>query len=390
MKILMTNLTKMVNHSDGVAKVVCAFANEMVKRGHEVSIIHSDEKEGKFFFDLDASIKIYNANRNADGSIVKRPLYLKALREFLRPINRRKAQLVNRDYDEKTLAKNIKRYVDILKPDVIVSHQPEGSMFLLHNLKVNIPVLTMSHGLPKKTFDEKEAYALEHSVIYQLLSPSFEKHINNILPKVRTVVIGNSVPQFDFSADLESEKAQYKIVYVGRLNKNTKRPHLIVQALAKLKDQHPNWIVELWGEKERQTYYVELERLIKSNNLQDRVFLKGTTNNVPEVLKYGDIFAFPSFWEGFGLALAEGMSAGLPAVGFKTCPGVNELIRDGESGYLCEDNLEAFTKALDKLMSNRDLRIKMGQAAKESMKQFAPQKNWDKWENLIVNAVKDM
>lgn len=387
MKILMTNLTKMVNHSDGVAKVVCAFANEMVKRGHEVSIIHSDEKEGKFFFDLDASIKTYNANKNADGSIVKRPVYLKALRELLRPINRRKAQLVNRDYDEKTLVGNIKRYVEELKPDVIVSHQPEGSMFLLHNLKANIPVLTMSHGLPKETFDDKELYALENSAVFQLLSPSFEKAINKKYPKIKTIVIGNSVPQFDFSADLEREKKQYKIVYVGRLNKNTKRPHLIVQALAELKDKYPNWIVELWGEKERQTYYVELERLIKSNNLQDRVFLKGTTNNVPEVLKQGDIFAFPSFWEGFGLALAEGMSAGLPAVGFKTCPGVNELIKDGESGYLCEDNLEAFTKALDKLMSDRDLRIKMGQAAKESMKQFAPQKNWDKWESLISDTM---
>ena len=383
----MTNLTKMVNHSDGVAKVVCAFANEMVKRGHEVSIIHSDEKEGKFFFDLDASIKTYNANKNADGSIVKRPVYLKALRELLRPINRRKAQLVNRDYDEKTLVGNIKRYVEELKPDVIVSHQPEGSMFLLHNLKANIPVLTMSHGLPKETFDDKELYALENSAVFQLLSPSFEKAINKKYPKIKTIVIGNSVPQFDFSADLEREKKQYKIVYVGRLNKNTKRPHLIVQALAELKDKYPNWIVELWGEKERQTYYVELERLIKSNNLQDRVFLKGTTNNVPEVLKQGDIFAFPSFWEGFGLALAEGMSAGLPAVGFKTCPGVNELIKDGESGYLCEDNLEAFTKALDKLMSDRDLRIKMGQAAKESMKQFAPQKNWDKWESLISDTM---
>ena len=383
----MSNITRMVNHSDGVAKVVCAFANEMVKRGHEVSIIHSDEKEGKFFFSLDGTIKTYNANKNIDGSFVKRPIYLKALREFLRPINRRKAQLVNRDYDEKTLVKNIKRYVDVIKPDVIISHQPEGSMFLLYNLNVNIPVLTMSHGLPKEYFDEKELYALEHSKVFQLLSPSFEKRINEKYPKVKTVVIGNSVPQFDFIADLEREKEKYKIVYVGRLNKNTKRPHLIVQALAKLKDKYPDWIVELWGEKERQTYYAELERLIKTNNLQDRVFLKGTTDNVPQVLKNADVFAFPSYWEGFGLALAEGMSAGLPAVGFKTCPGVNELIKDGESGYLCEDNLDAFTEALDKLMNDRGLRIKMGREAKESMKRFAPDKNWDTWEQLIQENI---
>ena len=386
MKILMSNLTKMVNHSDGVAKVVCAFANEMVKKGHEVSIIHSDEKEGEFFFPLDKSIKMFNANENVNGSIVKRPFYLKALREFLRLINREKAQLINRDYDEKMLVKNLKRYLDVIKPDVIVSHQPEGSMFLLHNMRVDIPVLTMAHGLPKEVYDEKELYALEHSVIFQLLSPSFEAKINKKYPKIKTIVIGNSVPQFDFSADLSAEKEQYKIVYVGRLNKNTKRPHLIVQALERLKDKYPNWIVELWGEKERQTYYAELEHLIKSNGLQDKVFLKGRTSNVPEVLRKSDIFAFPSFWEGFGLALAEGLSAGLPAVGFKTCPGVNELIKHGESGYLCDDNLDDFVKALDNLMVDINLRIRMGKVEKESMKQFEPQKNWDKWESLILEA----
>ena len=97
----------MVNDSGGVAKVCCAFANEMVKRGHQVSIIHSDEKSGKFFFPIDEKVTCYNAKQNPDGSLIKFPVHLKALRELYRVFNKRKAQTFNRDFGEKYLIKNI-------------------------------------------------------------------------------------------------------------------------------------------------------------------------------------------------------------------------------------------------------------------------------------------
>ncbi len=383
MKILMTNFTKMVNDSGGVAKVACAFANEMVNRGHEVSIIHSDEREGEFFFKISEQVKVYNAKKNLDGSIIKFPVYMKALREILRPVNKRKAQLLNRDFDEKHLIKNIKRYLEEFNPEMVVSFQPEGSIFLLYDLKVEVPVLTMSHGHQKDEFDEKEKYALEHSKIYQLLVPSFEKHINKVLPKVKTITIGNAIPQFDFSANLIADKEVYKIVFVGRLTKNHKRPHLLIQAFAKLADKYPNWIVELWGAKDRNTYYAELEHHIKVNKLQDRVFLKGTTNNVPEVLRNADVYAFPSAYEGFPLALGEAMSAGLPAIGFKSCPAVNEIIIDGKTGVLCDDGVESLANGLESLLKDKTLRAQMGKKAKSEMKNFAPEKIWDTWENLL-------
>lgn len=383
MKILMTNFTKMVNDSGGVAKVACAFANEMVNRGHEVSIIHSDEREGEFFFKISEQVKVYNAKKNLDGSIIKFPVYMKALREILRPVNKRKAQLINRDFDEKHLIKNIKRYLEDFNPEMIVSFQPEGSIFLLYDLKVDVPILTMSHGHQKDEFDEKEKYALEHSKIYQLLVPSFEKHINKVLPKVKTITIGNAIPQFDFSADLIADKEVYKIVFVGRLTKNHKRPHLLIQAFAKLADKYPNWIVELWGAKDRDTYYAELEHHIKVNKLQERVFLKGTTNNVPEVLRNADVYAFPSAYEGFPLALGEAMSAGLPAIGFKSCPAVNEIIIDGKTGVLCNDGVESLANGLESLLKDKTLRAQMGKKAKSEMKNFAPEKIWDTWENLL-------
>lgn len=381
----MTNFTKMINDSGGVAKVCCAFANEMVKRGHQVIIMHSDEKTGKFFFPIDDNVICYNAKQNADGNLIKFPVHLKALRELYRVFNKRKAQTFNRDFGEKYLIKNIKACIDNVRPDVIVSYQLEGSVYLLHNLKVNIPVITMSHREPKDYYDTKEKFALEHSKLYQVLEPSFEKYINKILPRVSTITIGNAIPQYNFSANLSSEKELYKIVFVGRLTKNHKRPHILIKAFEKLADKYPNWIVELWGQKFGKSYYSELESLIKGSNLQSRIFLKGTTNNVASILKEADVYAFPSEYEAFPLALGEAMSAGLPAVGFKSCPGVNDIIQNGKNGILCDDGIDAFAQALDNIMSDKNLRIKIGETAKESMKEFAPQNIWDKWEYLLKN-----
>lgn len=392
MKIVMANFTKMVNDSGGLAKVTCAFSNEMIKRGHDVSLIYSDEKTGDFFFPVDERLKCYNLKINEDGSVIKFPIYLKAYREILRAFDKRTARTVNSDFDEKHLLPNIKKYLDIIKPDIIISYQTAASKLLLCDLDTKIPVITMNHGDPEDYFHfypVKELPSMEKSKICQVLIPSYEKHITDRMPNVKTITIGNAIPQFDFSADLAADKEQYKIIFVGRLAKAHKRPHLLIDAFASIADKYPNWIVEIWGAVDSKTYYKELEMSIKSKNMGNRIFLKGSTNDVPDKLRNADILAFPSAYEGFSLALGEGMSAGLPAIGYKNCPSVNEVIVDGKNGLLCDDGAQPFAEALDKLMSDRELRVQMGKAAKEAMAAYAPEKIWDQWEELIEKVVLD-
>ena len=391
MHILLANFTKMVNDSGGLAKVTCSFANEMLRRGHDVSLLFSDEKRGAFFYPIDQRLKCYNLKEKPDKSIIKFPLYLKAAREVLRVFGKRPARTVNSWFEEKNLLGNLDYYLKKINPDLIVSYQPAASKLLLCDLNTNIPVITMSHGDPEDYFHiypVKEIPALTKSAICQVLMPSFERHIKNHLPNAKTITIGNAIPQFDFSADLGSEKEQYKLIFVGRLTKNHKRPHLLLQAFFKLAAKYPDWIVELWGAKDRKAYYKELELMISKNGLQDRVFLKGATNDVPSALKEADIFVFPSAFEGFGMALAEGMSVGLPAIAYKSCPAVNELIESGKTGLLCDDGVDSLSEAMDKLMGNKDLRVKMGQEAKKAMAQYAPEKIWDQWESLIKQIIK--
>lgn len=211
----MANFTKMVKDSGGLAKVTCAFSNEMVKRGHDVSLLYSDERQGDFFFQIDEKIKCYNLKINDDGSVIKFPLYLKAYREILRAFDKRTARTVNSDFDEKHLLPNIKKYLNLIKPDIIISYQTAASKLLLCDAKTDIPVITMSHGDPEDyfhTYPVKELPSMEKSKICQVLIPSYEKHITDRMPNVKTITIGNAIPQFDFSADLAADKNQYDVV----------------------------------------------------------------------------------------------------------------------------------------------------------------------------------
>ncbi len=89
-------------------------------------------------------------------------------------------------------------------------------------------------------------------------------------------------------------------------------------------------------------------------------------------LKYylhaADVFAFPSVTraEAFGVALAQAMYCGLPAVTF-TIPasGVNYVSRGGETGIeVPNGDTQAFAAAIEKLLEDDGLREKMGKSGR--------------------------
>lgn len=391
MNILLANLTKMVDDSGGMAKVTCEFAHEMKKRGHQVALVYSDVQTGTFYYPWNQDIPAYDI-RHYKGKTITYPWYLKLKREFYRTFDKQKARTVNDDFAASFLLDNLQDVLDTVKPDVIVSFQPAASKMLLCDLKTEIPVVTMSHGDPEDyfhTYPKAEIPALEKSAICQVLLPSFEHHIKDHLPNAKTIVIGNAIPQYDVQADLSANKSVYKILFVGRLSRNHKRPHLLIEAFSSIAKDFPNWIVELWGAENGKGYYKELQLLIRKNHLENQVFLKGSTNNVAGVLQKGDIFVFPSAYEGFGMALGEAMSMGMPAIGYKDCSAVNELIKDGQNGFLCDDGIKPLSQNIKKLVADQALRIKMGENARKSMEKYLPNKIWNRWEELLKNIIKE-
>jgi L-malate glycosyltransferase len=72
------------------------------------------------------------------------------------------------------------------------------------------------------------------------------------------------------------------------------------------------------------------------------------------------VFVFPSALEGFGLAVGEAMSSGLPVVASDR-GSIPELLVDGQGGALCDPARPAeFTEALVRLLRDPGARAKQG------------------------------
>ena len=391
MKILLADLHKYVGYSGGIEHVLSDMANAMTARGHTVSAVFFDRKTGNPFFKMAPEVEIYNLLQPEGEKKKSTILFYRLAREIVRPFS----QSLSRDMNYKGILALKKEMMDVIaktKPDVIISFREPTGRLLLGAIQTDIPVISMLHNDPDEIFaksPEKEKNALLRSRWIQVLIPSFINKAGKYLPYDRFVYIPNSVPQYNRQANLSAEKKAFKIINVARLNKAQKQQHLLIEAFGNLASEFPEWTLEFWGggDESQYPYRKELENLIEKKGLAAQVFLKGESRDILSGYVDADIFCLPSAYEGFPLSLTEAMSAGLPAVGFNTCPAVNELIEDHYNGILSENNTTALANSLRALMENKALRIELGKNAKTSMKSYAPDKIWAQWDALIRSSV---
>lgn len=140
----------------------------------------------------------------------------------------------------------------------------------------------------------------------------------------------------------------------------------LIQAAHLLDDRFQVYITGKGEETENLKSEAGDDMKIHFLGLVDDVGLKG-------YLTAADIFCFPSVTknEAFGLALAEGMYFGKPAVTF-TIPGsgVNYVSINGETGIEVENrNVEKYAEAMRTLADDQELREKYGAAGKRRVEE---------------------
>lgn len=387
MKIMLLDFLKVVNSAGGAERVFCNMANEFVRRGYNVYAVCCDWEQGTPFYELDERVNFINID--GSGKQTKFARYLKIEKEILRLFKKISNDNPYDNTKNKYWSTKVQNVIDDIKPDIIVAYDLQSVCILKNILNVSIPVIAMfhmdAHTVLNLNASKKEIKALNRVDCVQVLLKADIEIVKKYL-SVSVIQIPNIVPQYNNKANLENPK--YRIAYIGRLDKKQKRPHLLIEAFSKINKDFPNWRIDIWGGVVDKKYYNKLKKMISKYNIEKKVKLCGTTNEVNSVLINSDIFAFPSSYEGFPLALTEAMSAGLACVGFKSCIAVNELIIDDETGILCDDGVMGFAEGLKKLMQDQEKRIILGVTAKEEMKKFAAEKIWNEWEKLINEHTK--
>jgi glycosyltransferase involved in cell wall biosynthesis len=214
------------------------------------------------------------------------------------------------------------------------------------------------------------------------------EHVLSGLLSPRLTVVPNPIPVATYMADPGTVPSgdRWKIIAVGRLEAQ-KGFDLLIEAFAKIADRYPDWEVVIFGEGTRRR---ELQAQIDGKRLEKRILLAGLTPKIEIELSKAHIMAFPSRYEGFPNALAEGLAAGLPAVGFAGVSGVEDLIADGETGLLVqpERGVPCLAQALERLMADSSLRKKLGAEASNRMLAWRPDVVCQAWEAQLISVAR--
>ncbi len=113
-----------------------------------------------------------------------------------------------------------------------------------------------------------------------------------------------------------------------------------------------------------------LEALALELGVEKQIHFLGFRSDVRELMSAADIFLFTTLQEGLPRSLMEAMASGLACVASKIRGNV-DLVENSVNGYLCPPRDDAaFSKAIENLADNKELREKMSKAGLEKIKDF--------------------
>lgn len=161
-------------------------------------------------------------------------------------------------------------------------------------------------------------------------------------------------------AELGIPEAAVIAVFVGRMSGEKNIDRLLTYYRQITVEEKGSHLLLIGGGPELEEY----RDLVRRWKLEGRVTFTGGVpyEQLPAYLALCDFFVTASLSEVHPLTLIEAVAAGLPALGIRS-PGVSDVIEDGVTGLLAEDNILSFGLRFIRLVNDAAYRRKLGQAA---------------------------
>ena len=284
-------------------------------------------------------------------------------------------------------------YIECLKekPDIIHGHWafPGGYIAYIVSKLVGSKCVISIHGgetplLKKSKFILKKTInSLNKSDAVIVNSDYTKLEYKNLGVKDNKMIKINPAPNFvQHTQDTEQlEKFRRKFVnddvkivlFVGRLVER-KGVEYLIKAIPKIKTSvhiiiaGDGWLLH------------DLKKLVTSFGLENKVSFFGPPSNeeIGHLHDISNVFVVPSIidamgeTEGLGLVIPEAMESGLPVIA-TAVGGIVNIIKNNENGILIpQKDSEAIAEAVDKILSNKELRNKLVTNSKNTVEEFLP------------------
>lgn len=188
------------------------------------------------------------------------------------------------------------------------------------------------------------------------------KYIHGI--GVNTERLQKKENQNNIREELKLKPEDFLLLSAGELNEN-KNHQVIIRALGQLKDPAVHYIVCGKGNQ-----LGTLQSLAKAQGVYNNIHFLGYRTDVIDICSQVDVFAFPSYREGLGLAALEAMYSGLPLI-TSNIRGPVDFMVDGKTGYLCPpDDANIFADSIRKLKEDKLVRAEMGETNRKVVQAY--------------------
>jgi len=264
------------------------------------------------------------------------------------------------------------------RPDIIHAHNVLVDSVLAFKLskRFSIPYIITDRSIYLYKESRLVVNRLRKASAVISVNHRYKSITKDIIGKQKSHIIPHGIDQFffDYNVDLNGTQSIHKIVTICNLLK-LKNIDKVFQALDRIGG---NFIYDIYGSGPDSD---RLEQILSQLSIKNKVQFKGylNHNDVPKILSEYDLFVMPSYPENFGRVFVEAMAVGLPIIGAKGA-GIDGYFENGYAGYFVniDEENELFEK-LKLILSDQNMRKKMGENAKKAAREFS----WD----IIIDKV---
>lgn len=165
--------------------------------------------------------------------------------------------------------------------------------------------------------------------------------------------------------ELDIKDNDFVILSIGELNKN-KNHRVVLEAIAKLNNKKISYIIA--GEGELKS---SLKDLSKKLEIEDQIHFLGYRKDIKSLLKFSDLFIFPSYREGLSVSVMEAMAMGKPIV-LSNIRGNIDLVDHKRGGFTFNpESATELSTLISSFLDNPKLCYQFGKYNENKIKTFS-------------------
>lgn len=253
-------------------------------------------------------------------------------------------------------------------------------VLLYHNYNDEAVLTTAKKQLLIKWINGAKKNIFLSAKIIDMLQRNF-----NITP-LHSLLYYNPVtitPPVSVTAYPPVQNNNYVWVMLAALDVYRKAQDVLINTLAQPRWQTRNWQLHLYGTGKDEAI---LAQLIASNNLQDKIILKGFTENVQQVLAQCHLVLQITHIDAMPLTVVEAMAMARPCI-VSNVGDMPQWITDGTNGFVCPAVTHpAIDAVLEKFWQQQNNWAVLGANAFETFKRKYPQPYEEKMAALLAEA----